>query len=204
MKKRTRMLQMQSNLLSWIVGSLMSWFTHAASFCLGSASVSLYMCAFPYLLILWSSITATPRALGEDFPNLFLSHSLKLWKNRSVQTPDVISDPRPPVPFCTSAVVSRTWHNSANYILKEHFWWSFVNSAPPQSVCLAFGNFRSDPESSSNLFALTFVKNKCQIVYCFMLFEVGGDRIIAMALPTVKLSYLCVCVCSCWHSPRLP
>lgn len=71
------MLHMWLDLLSWIVGGLMSSSARAASFCLHAAWPILGFSActrvsIPYLLVTWSSITSTVKALGEGFSLSFL------------------------------------------------------------------------------------------------------------------------------------
>lgn len=130
------MLRMWLDLLRWIVGGLMSSFSQFLPSCCTAQlqfQCTYYTCSIPYLPILWSSITSTVKALGERFLSFkapFLFRSSGLWEKKiAVQTTDVRSDPRPPLPFFKEWYVPNplTRLNKGD-IPKEH-WWSFFCSA---------------------------------------------------------------------------
>ncbi len=122
------MLPMWLDLLSWIVGGLMSSFAHAASFCLHAAGFSAHarvrfpICPFfdlPSHLLL--------RHLESAFKASFSPPLLRtLGKKIAAQTTDVCSDPGPPLPFFKEWYVPNplTQLNKGD-IMKEH-WRSFV------------------------------------------------------------------------------
>lgn len=136
------MRRMWSDLLSWIVGGLMSSSTHVASFCLPICAASLrfqhtYMC-FNSLCLLFD----LPHLLLGHLQNIFkapcLLHASGLWKKKiAVQTTDVCSDPRPPHPFLKEWYVPSLWHKLTKYVEKRggmFFVFKLWHISPPSCV----------------------------------------------------------------------
>lgn len=126
------MLCMLLDLLSWVVGGLMSSFTHAVSFCSHAARPCFSFSAhthvhFPICLFFDLPSHLLLRHLDRAFKAPFFSSTPEdSGKKIVVQTTDVRCDPRPRLPFLRNVMFPTLWHNLTMEIsLKEH-WWSFV------------------------------------------------------------------------------
>lgn len=151
-----------------------------------SVSVHIHNSQFPVLLCFDLPSRLLLRHLERAFKALFLFHSSGLWEKIAVQTTDVRSDPRPPLPFSRNGMFPTLWHNfNKGDILKEHSW-SFVQ---PGII--------SSPLCVSVLMETSHLKSPLR----FCCFDSYCDRIKAMALPTVTTEHACLCV---WMPVHIP
>lgn len=113
----------------WVVWCHHSHMQLVSAFMLhGPASVSVRVHVhFPYLLILWSTVTT----LGECFQAPFFLSTPQ--EKIAVQTTDVCSYPRPPLPFLRNGMFPTPWHN----LTKQRYSWKNTGG-------LLFGNELSD------------------------------------------------------------
>lgn len=120
-----------------------------------------YTCSFPYLLILWSSIASTVKALGRALSRPpFLFHSSALWeKNSCTNNRCVLWSQATTSIFKEWYVPNPPWHNlTKETSLKEH-WWSFVQLWIIRSLpCVSVLMETPHPELLSDVGVLTLLK----------------------------------------------
>lgn len=172
------MRRMWSDLLSWIVGGLMSSSTHAASFCLPICAASLqfqctYVC-FNSLCLLFDLPHLLLRHLESIFKAPCLLHASGLWKKRkkkiAVQTTDVCSDPRPPHPFLKEWYVPNLWHKLTKYVEKRgEKWFLCSNCEASAHLRVSVGWWLLRLETASPIFFFFSTLAMIQSCPCFAL-----------------------------------
>lgn len=155
-----------------------------------------HTCSLPYLLILWSYITSTVKELGERFQGLlfFPFHSSGLWGEKiAVQTTDVRSDPRPPLPFF------KEWY-VPNPLTQ-------LNKGDLLQITLEVFSFSCDSSDCFHMSVCCWRKlliPKCASgsgVLTLLSTAVMGSRLWPYPLWEVTNEHACLCVCMPVHTP---